>query len=216
MLIQETTEVTTAPTPGGWTATYGTLTLVFLVVVVVLLLIVVLVRAIWKGQAVRPGQSLLDYGALLIVALGITAALIAYLVTMLFAANLFEDPNQVLALLTALFGIIAALVAAFFGVKTGLDALAARYTDTTAPTITITVPENNAPYGADTNVLANYSCQDEPGGSGVKSCIGTVNGVSIPNGAAIPTAAPGPYTFTVTAEDNAGNKNTLTHTYTIG
>jgi hypothetical protein len=59
-------------------------------------------------------------------------------------------------------------------------------------------------------VNAAYSCQDESGGSGLKSCQGTVA-----NGSAIDTASSGTKTFTVTATDNAGNQNSITRTYSV-
>ncbi len=83
--------------------------------------------------------------------------------------------------------------------------------DTTKPTITLTTPAEGATYSFYQVVNASYSCQDEAGGSGLKSCQGTVA-----NGSAIDTASSGTKTFTVTATDNAGNQQVLTHTYSVG
>jgi hypothetical protein len=83
--------------------------------------------------------------------------------------------------------------------------------DTTKPTITLTTPAEGATYTLNQAVNANYSCQDESGGSGLKSCQGTVA-----NGSAIDTASSGTKTFTVTATDNAGNQNSVTRTYSVG
>jgi dipeptidyl aminopeptidase/acylaminoacyl peptidase len=81
--------------------------------------------------------------------------------------------------------------------------------DATPPTITITTPADGASYLLGSTVLADFDCQD-PGGSGVASCVGTV-----PDGSAIDTASVGPKTFTVNAADNAGNPSSLTHDYTV-
>jgi hypothetical protein len=59
-------------------------------------------------------------------------------------------------------------------------------------------------------IAASFSCADEPNGSGLASCNGTV-----PNGSPIDTATPGQKTFTVTATDKAGNSASLTRTYTV-
>jgi hypothetical protein len=59
-------------------------------------------------------------------------------------------------------------------------------------------------------VLADYACQDEAGGSGLASCVGAVA-----DGTQIDTATVGAKTFTVNAEDNAGNTATLTHNYSV-
>jgi Ca2+-binding RTX toxin-like protein len=84
--------------------------------------------------------------------------------------------------------------------------------DTTAPSITLSTPSNGATYNLNQTVTANYSCQDEAGGSGVASCQGTV-----PNGSPVDTATSGTKTFTVSASDNAGNiSSPVTHTYTVG
>jgi hypothetical protein len=82
--------------------------------------------------------------------------------------------------------------------------------DTTEPTITLTTPAEGATYSLNQAVNADYSCQDEASGSGLKSCQGTVA-----SGSAIDTASTGTKTFTVTATDNAGNQNSVSRTYSI-
>ena len=57
-------------------------------------------------------------------------------------------------------------------------------------------------------LAAAYTCDDAD--SGVASCAGDVG-----NGAALDTTVPGSYAFTVNATDNAGNKATVTHNYTV-
>jgi streptogramin lyase len=81
--------------------------------------------------------------------------------------------------------------------------------DSTPPGIVITTPADGASYTLGSAVPADYECQD-PGGSGVSSCNGTVA-----DGSPIDTATAGAKTFTVTAEDNAGNDAALTHEYTV-
>ena len=76
--------------------------------------------------------------------------------------------------------------------------------DLIAPTITINTPADGATYLLRQAVTADYACQDEAGGSGLASCVGTV-----PNGSPIDTGSVGAKTFTVNAADNAGNLASL-------
>jgi len=82
--------------------------------------------------------------------------------------------------------------------------------DTTAPTITITMPADQASYGLNQIVNADYACQEEVGGSGLASCIGDVADDSL-----IATSTVNGHTFTVNAEDNAGNMATATNDYFV-
>jgi len=82
--------------------------------------------------------------------------------------------------------------------------------DTTPPVITLTTPAEGAVYTLNQVVSAGYTCEDEPGGSGLASCVGDV-----PDGAAIDTASVGAKTFAVTAEDNTGNVASLTDAYSV-
>jgi CSLREA domain-containing protein len=83
-------------------------------------------------------------------------------------------------------------------------------TDITNPGITITTPAEGAQYTLNQDVKADYACNDEAGGSGLKSCVGPVA-----NGADIDTSSLGTKSFKVDAEDNAGNKSALTRTYEV-
>jgi len=82
--------------------------------------------------------------------------------------------------------------------------------DKTAPTIAISTPQAGASYQKGQNVTAIFQCQDQPGGSGVASCTGTV-----PNGAFINTSTTGFKSFTVNATDGAGNHSTKTVSYRV-
>jgi hypothetical protein len=77
------------------------------------------------------------------------------------------------------------------------------------PSATLSTPPNGAVYGYGQAVDANYSCEAAAGAT-LKSCTGTV-----PNGAPINTTTLGSNTFEVTAEDTDGQKETVTHTYTV-
>ena len=60
-------------------------------------------------------------------------------------------------------------------------------------------------------VVAGYSCADEPNGSGVASCEGT-----LPVGARLDTSRFGAKTFTVRTSDKAGNAASKSVSYTVG
>jgi hypothetical protein len=82
--------------------------------------------------------------------------------------------------------------------------------DRGGPVITLSSPADGAVYGLGDRVLADYSCADQPGGSGVASCTGTVG-----NGKPIDTLSFGSHTFEVEATDGAGNKATKSVTYSV-
>ncbi len=79
--------------------------------------------------------------------------------------------------------------------------------DTTPPTITITTPTNGALYTQGSAVAAAFSCSDA---IAMGPCTGTVA-----SGANIDTSTPGPHTFTVNAEDAAGNVASQTVSYYV-
>jgi hypothetical protein len=82
--------------------------------------------------------------------------------------------------------------------------------DQTKPTITLTTPAGGAVYEMGEQVFADYSCADEPNGSGLHSCVG-----SVADGAAVDTASVGQKTFKVTATDKAGNSASETVSYRV-
>jgi len=80
--------------------------------------------------------------------------------------------------------------------------------DSVKPAVTITTPVNGANYALHSTVNASYACSDAT--SGVATCAGTVA-----DGAAINTSSTGIKKFTVTSTDNAGNKETMSVSYTV-
>jgi virginiamycin B lyase len=81
--------------------------------------------------------------------------------------------------------------------------------DETAPTIAIVSPPDGSVLTEGEGMLADYRCEDEPGGSGLTRCDGPVaSGSIVPNGL-------GAHIFTVTAEDAAHNTATASHTYVV-
>jgi Tol biopolymer transport system component len=85
-----------------------------------------------------------------------------------------------------------------------------RIVDRTPPTIAITTPANGATYTQDTPLTVDYTCADQPGGSGLASCTG-----DLASGALIDTSIIGSRTFTVTATDGAQNTATASSAYTV-
>lgn len=78
-----------------------------------------------------------------------------------------------------------------------------------APTVTITVPQDAARYSEGDAVTADYVC-DDGAGSGVQTCLGDV-----PAGDLIDTTTVGTHSFTVYAEDRAGNFRLQTVNYEV-
>jgi hypothetical protein len=82
--------------------------------------------------------------------------------------------------------------------------------DRAGPDITISSPSDGAVYMLGQAVAASYSCEDQPGGSGVATCDGTVG-----NGKQVDTSTFGTHTFEVHSTDGAGNPAAKTVTYTV-
>jgi hypothetical protein len=78
------------------------------------------------------------------------------------------------------------------------------------PAATLTTPANGAIFTQAEHVLASFSCQDDPAGPGLSTCVG-----SVANGAPVDTATAGTHTFTVTATSGDGASVSVTHTYTV-
>lgn len=82
--------------------------------------------------------------------------------------------------------------------------------DLTAPTISIDSPVAEVTYTLGGAVDAGYTCDDEPGGSGLATC-----GGDVADGDPIDTSTVGANSFTVTAADNAGNEATAIVEYRV-
>jgi Bacterial pre-peptidase C-terminal domain len=82
--------------------------------------------------------------------------------------------------------------------------------DETAPTIDLRSPLDGAVYLLDEEVVADYSCADEDGGSGLASCLG-----DIADGAPVDTSTVGEKEFAVEAEDVAGNTSVARSVYRV-
>ncbi len=81
--------------------------------------------------------------------------------------------------------------------------------DTVAPTITTNIADGSV-YTQGRPVPLTFSCADETGGSGVKSCVG-----STASGSNLPTGTAGNQVLTITATDNAGNVTVKTVNYRV-
>lgn len=83
--------------------------------------------------------------------------------------------------------------------------------DQTPPSITLTKPAMRERFVLDQNVNAVFACADPlsgapPVASGIKTCSGP---------AKVNTSQLGNFRYTVTAEDNAGNTHSVTHSYAV-
>lgn len=78
------------------------------------------------------------------------------------------------------------------------------------PTISISAPLDGATFAQNAVVNASYTCADEAGGPGLKSCTGTAA-----NGEPIDTSTPGSHSFTVKAVDKAGASTSMTVHYAV-
>ena len=90
-------------------------------------------------------------------------------------------------------------------------AMSTFYVDGTPPTINIIRPADGNRFVLGTDWNSDFSCTDPlvgtpPGNSGVKTCAGP---------AKVDTSTLGKHTFTVNAEDNAGNTTSKTTTYFV-
>jgi virginiamycin B lyase len=81
--------------------------------------------------------------------------------------------------------------------------------DDTPPMVTIVSPPDGSVLTQGEDMIADYFCTDELGGSGVATCEGPVaDGAIVANDL-------GSHTFMVTATDGEGNVGTATHTYVV-
>jgi Ca2+-binding RTX toxin-like protein len=83
-------------------------------------------------------------------------------------------------------------------------------TDDVNPSASVTSPEEGAVFARHEEVMADFGCSDDDHGSGVATCVGSVE-----NGAPIDTSTSGEKTFVVTATDGGGNTHTVTTHYRV-
>jgi hypothetical protein len=142
VLLQSTSAAGTqqAGAPLAWTQ----IALVVVLLAAIGAIAFMLIRTgIVSGTLSRDERTWLDYGNLYVVALGIGAVTVGFLVMLLFLDQ-FPDKAQALGFLTAMFGAVVGLVGTYFGVKSSADAregtekvaLTSGAT-TTVPTVTI-------------------------------------------------------------------------------
>src|SRR4051794_10562127 len=81
--------------------------------------------------------------------------------------------------------------------------------DTVAPTITTNIADGSV-YTQGRPVPLTFSCADDQGGSGMKSCVG-----STASGSNLPTGTAGNQVLTITATDNVGNVTVKTVNYRV-
>jgi hypothetical protein len=82
--------------------------------------------------------------------------------------------------------------------------------DRTPPSITLDTPADGATYTLGQQILARYSCDDGPNGSGLNGCKGDLG-----SGSPLDTTSLGTRTFSVSAYDRAGNEAQVTHSYSV-
>jgi Bacterial Ig domain len=81
--------------------------------------------------------------------------------------------------------------------------------DVVPPRITVAAPLDGGSYEVGSTITVSYSC-DDPGGSGVVACFG-----SVPSGMQLTLSQLGTFTLDVQAFDAAGNSATTTVRYTV-
>ena len=82
--------------------------------------------------------------------------------------------------------------------------------DTVAPVVKLKSPVDRMVIPLDAEVIANWQAADTPNGSGLAVAVGSVD-----SGKPLNTASVGRKTFTVIAEDTAGNQTVVRHRYSI-
>jgi uncharacterized protein YacL len=92
----------------------------------------------------------LRYGNFFVVIFGILTVLVGFLVSFpLVISDVFDDPTQVIALLSALLGTIVGLVGTYFGVKSSSDASekAQESTERAQQVAQVAIQRHNVPLG---------------------------------------------------------------------
>ena len=194
MLLQSSAAGTQqAAAPLAWTQ----IALVAILLVAIGAIAFMLVRTgMGSGTLSRDERTWLDYGNLYVVALGIGAVTVGFLVMLLFL-NQFPNRAQALGFLTAMFGAVVGLVGTYFGVKSSADARestekVALATSAASTTPTVTIAPAKAPVDDAAPLAAGASHT-------VTATVISVDGSS---------AAHIPVTFKITAGPDAGKTGT--------
>lgn len=87
--------------------------------------------------------------------------------------------------------------------------------DATAPTATISSPTSGQQITNGDELVAHFSCHDEPAGSGVAGCTAVADGSAVADGGHLSSTEAGTHTLTVTATDRAGNTSTASVSYIV-
>lgn len=114
LILLQTEDTVGIDTVGEGVAVGSTITVVSLIVIA--LLFMFFGWGIARRSATTPQRSVLEYGNLIVVILGILFALIGAVLILLFVSG------NAIAYITAWFGLITGLVGTFFGVKQSADA----------------------------------------------------------------------------------------------
>jgi hypothetical protein len=185
--------------------------LIAAIIVVPLLLIGLVWAGLRTGTVPKDQRTWLDYGNLYIVASGIAAVLIGFLIMLLFLDR-FTDRDQALGFLTALFGVITGLVGTYFGVKQSADAREGAEqlatlsggVGTTAPTITIDPPTAEVDVGETHEVTATVTSVDKSPAANVAVTFRVTDGPDLNNTETRTTNEFGQATWPLTNNGNAG------------
>ena len=207
------------------TTTRGGLVLLSLIFALIFFIIIGVGLLVRVGTKTLPQQvkgSWLDYGNFYIVAFGIAAVLIGFLVVLLFHTT-FKDTAQALGFMAALFGVITGLVGTFFGVKQSADAregaqelARAAGVRNTAPTITIVPSNETKSVGNPHKVTATVTSVDGSPAANASVTFTITSGPDVNTTSTVKTAdTSGNATFELTNNGTAGT-DTIEVTYSGG
>jgi hypothetical protein len=180
------------------------------IIAVTILLIGLVWAGVRTGKLPKDQHTWLDYGNFFIVATGIAAVIIGFLVILQFAPP--EDDVQGLGFLTALFGAILGLVGTYFAVKQSADARAGAENlaalssgvGTTAATITIDPPTATVNVGQPHEVTATVTSVDGSPASNVDVTFAVTDGPDLNTTSTVKTDQFGQAPFAFTNNGNAG------------
>jgi hypothetical protein len=172
---------------------------------VAVVLVGLVLAGILTGGSPKDQWTWLSYGNFYIVATGIAAVLVGFIVT--FRLRPPTTDVEALGFLTALFGAILGLVGTYFGVKQSSDAVAALSGGagtTTAPTITLTPQTAILPAGQPHNVTATVTSADGTPAPNVSVTFVVTSGPDLNTASTVQTDGSGLATFSLPNTGGAG------------